>query len=282
MSTSADPAVRSTTELKPKTKLTGKVVKTTLAGAVIDIGESVPGILHVSQIEADPAKRIDELLQVGQSIDVWVRRAKADRIELTTIEPLGLDWKDLKPETVLKGKVVRLETYGVFVEIGAERPGLVHISEMAHGYVKTPQEVVKEGDEIDVMIIDVDRKKKQIRLSMKATIAPPEEKEEIEIPRVKRATPSTDAIRPRTDNASSGEARDRNARKSGGKGKPEKFVMPVSEESSEPEPTAFEIAWQTALDRQKAEKAARSKKAKPNQQQDDILDRTLKNRLPTN
>ena len=61
MSTPADPAVRST-ELKPKTKLTGKVVKTTLAGAVIDIGESVPGILHVSQIQADPAKRIDEIL----------------------------------------------------------------------------------------------------------------------------------------------------------------------------------------------------------------------------
>ena len=58
--------------------------------------------------------------------------------------------------------------------------------------------------------------------------------------------------------------------------------MPVSDEPSEPEPTAFEIAWQTALDRQKAEKAARSKKAKPNQQQDDILDRTLKNRLPIN
>ncbi len=278
MSTSADPAVRST-EIKPKTKLTGKVVKTTLAGAVIDIGESIPGILHISQIEADPAKRIDELLQVGQSIDVWVRRAKADRIELTTIEPLGLDWKDLKPETVIKGKVVRLETYGVFVEIGAERPGLVHISEMAHGYVKTPQEVVKEGDEIDVMIIDVDRKKKQIRLSMKATIAPPEEKVEVEIPRVKRAIPSTAAIRPRPD---AGDAtKERNNRK-GGKGKTEKFEMPVSEEPSEPEPTAFEIAWQTALDRQKAEKAARSKKSKPNQEQDDLLDRTLKNRLPIN
>jgi len=276
MSTPADTAVRST-ELKPKAKLTGKVVKTTLAGAVIDIGESVPGILHVSQIPADPAKRIDELLQVGQSVDVWVRRAKADRIELTMIEPLGLDWKDLKPETVVKGKVVRLETYGAFVEIGAERPGLVHISEMAHGYVKTPQEVVKEGDEIDVMIIDVDRKKKQIRLSMKATMAPPEEKVEIEAPRPKRT--SAPAPKGRQDNVP-GDTRERSPKRSG-KGKSEKFEMPA-EEPSDPEPTAFEIAWQTALDRQKAEKAARSKKAKPNQQQDEILDRTLKNRLPIN
>ncbi len=276
MSTPADTAVQST-ELKPKAKLTGKVVKTTLAGAVIDIGESVPGILHVSQIQADPAKRIDELLQVGQSVDVWVRRAKADRIELTMIEPLGLDWKDLKPETVIKGKVVRLETYGVFVEIGAERPGLVHISEMAHGYVKTPQEVVKEGDEIDVMIIDVDRKKKQIRLSMKATMAPPEEKVEIEVPRPKRAAAAPSKGRPEN---TTGDTRERNPKRSG-KGKSEKFEMPA-EEPSDPEPTAFEIAWQTALDRQKAEKAARSKKTKPNQQQDEILNRTLKNRLPVN
>jgi small subunit ribosomal protein S1 len=278
MTTPAETAAPST-ELKPKTKLTGKVVKITLAGAVVDIGQSVPGILHISQIQADPVKRVDEILQVGQSIDVWVRRAKADRVELTMIEPLGLDWKDLKPETVLKGKVVRLETYGAFVEIGAERPGLVHISEMAHGYVKTPQEVVKEGDEIDVMVLDVDRKKKQIRLSIKATVAPPEEKVEIEVARPKR-TPGA-AGDPRERNAGGrerGERADRGPRK-GGKGKSERFEMPPAE-PSEPEPTAFEMAWQAALDRQKAEKAAKSKKSKPNQQQDDILDRTLKNRMP--
>jgi predicted RNA-binding protein with RPS1 domain len=273
MTTPAETAVPGT-ELKPKTKLTGKVVKITLAGAVVDIGQSVPGILHISQIQADPVKRVDELIQVGQSIDVWVRRAKADRVELTMIEPLGLDWKDLKPETVIKGKVVRLETYGAFVEIGAERPGLVHISEMAHGYVKTPQEVVKEGDEIDVMILDVDRKKKQIRLSIKATLAPPEEKEEIEMQRPKRSAAAGER------KERSGERGGEHARK-GGKGKTERFEMPAAE-ASEPEPTAFELAWQAALDRQKAEKAAKAKKSgKSNQQQqDDILDRTLKNRLP--
>src|SRR5687767_4980023 len=219
MSTSADTAVPSA-ELKPKTRLTGKVVKITLAGAVVDIGQNVPGILHISQIQADPVKRVDELLQIGQSIDVWVRRAKADRVELTMIEPLGLDWKDLKPETVLKGKVVRLETYGVFVEIGAERPGLVHISEMAHGYVKTPQEVVKEGDEIDVMVLDVDRKKKQIRLSMKATMPAPEEKEEVQAPRPKRSAAPSQG---RRDDAT-GAPRERSGRK-GGKGKSERFEM---------------------------------------------------------
>lgn len=257
MNTPAD-TVALATELKPKTRLTGKVVKTTLAGAIVDIGQNVPGIIHISQIQADPVKKVNELLQVGQSIDVWVRRAKADRIELTMMEPLGLDWKDLKPELVVKGKVVRLETYGVFVEIGAERPGLVHISEMAHGYVKTPQEVVKEGDEINVMILDVDRKKKQIRLSIKSTLPKPEEKVEvIEMPRPERK---------RSDKKSS-------------KPKSEKFEMKA--EPVDVEPTVFELAWKAALDRQKAEKAEKSKKARSSQRSDDILERTLKNRLPT-
>src|SRR5512140_1361635 len=84
------------------------------------------------------------------------------------IQPLAYEWSDLEPETIVKGKVVRLETYGAFVDIGAERPGMIHISELARGYVKAASDVVKEGDEVEAKIINVDRKKRQIRLSMKA------------------------------------------------------------------------------------------------------------------
>lgn len=250
-------------EIKAKTKLTGKVVKTTLAGALLDVGKEVPGIIHISQMSETPIKRVEDVLQVGQEIDVWVRKAKADRIELTMIEPIGVDWRELKAEMVFKGKVVRLETYGAFVEIGAERPGLVHISEMAHGYVKTPGDVVKEGDEVDVMVLDIDRKKKQIRLSMKAVLPKPEEKEIVEeAPRAERSD-----------------------RKRGGKkGKP--FSQDKSEMHSdapiEIEPTVFELAWKEALNRSKAEKAAKAQKLKAaKMDQEDLLERTLKNRLPT-
>jgi ribosomal protein S1 len=261
MTTPAETITTPASELKPKTRLTGKVVKTTLAGVLVDLSMEIPGIIHISQLSATAVKRVEDVVQVGQTVDVWVRKVKADRVELTMIEPIGMDWRELKPELVLKGKVVRLETYGAFVEIGAERPGLVHISEMAHGYVKAPGDVVKEGDEIDVMVLDVDRKKKQIRLSMKAVLPKPEEKVEAE----PASTPQPE-------------------RKRGGKkGKPrsEKFEM-VNETPSEPEPTVFELAWQAALDRAKAEKAAKAKKGKAGDvAQDDILKRTLKNRLPT-
>ena len=261
MTTPAETVTTPASELKAKTKLTGKVVKTTLAGVLVDLGMEIPGIIHISQLSETAVKRVEDVVQVGQAVDVWVRKVKADRIELTMIEPVGMDWRELKPELVVKGKVVRLETYGAFVEIGAERPGLVHISEMAHGYVKTPGDVVKEGDEIEVMVLDVDRKKKQIRLSMKAVLPKPEEKvveEEASAPRPER-------------------------KRGGKKGKPrsEKFEMP-NEAPSEPEPTVFELAWQAALDRAKAEKAAKAHKNKSaDQTQDEILNRTLKNRLPT-
>jgi small subunit ribosomal protein S1 len=260
MTLPAENLTNPTSELKPKTKLTGKVVKTTLAGVLVDLGMEIPGIIHISQLSETAVKRVEDVVQVGQAVDVWVRKVKADRVELTMIEPVGMDWRELKPELVLKGKVVRLETYGAFVEIGAERPGLVHISEMAHGYVKTPGDVVKEGDEIDVMVLDVDRKKKQIRLSMKAVLPKPEEKVEPEQPSAPRA--------------------DRKRSNKKGKQNTENYDMPA-EPPSDPEPTVFELAWQAALDRAKAEKAAKSKKGKSGDHaQDDILKRTLKNRLP--
>lgn len=279
MTTSAAEPISPASELKPKTRLTGKVVKTTLAGALLDIGMDIPGIVHISQMSETPVKRVEDVLQVGQEVPVWVRKAKSDRVELTMIEPLGVDWRELKPEMTFKGKVIRLETYGAFVEIGAERPGLVHISEMAHGYVKTPGDVVKEGDEVDVMVLDVDRKKKQIRLSMKATQPEPEEKPE----RTERPErPERSERRERPERGERGERkRSGSGKKSDRQPRGEK-VESFTDSSAEIEPTAFELAWKQALERSKAEKAEKARKLKAEKrEQEDLLERTLKNRMPT-
>ena len=248
--------IASTPTLEVKTKLSGKVLKTTLAGALVEVGQSIPGVIHISQLSKDPVNKVEDVVQEGQMIDVWVRRVKKDRIELTMVEPLALEWKELEADMVVKGKVVRLETYGAFVDIGAERPGMVHVSELAHGYVKTPGEVVKEGDEVEAKILDVNRKKKQIKLSMKAL-----EPEIEEFKPVKKEN------------------------KKGGKRGPRKedSEVPAQEEAKEPELTAMQIAWQEALDRANAEKAYKVKRAKSNvsREQEDLLERTMKKRLPT-
>lgn len=173
----SDPEV----EVRTKMQYKGKILKTSLAGAVVDIGVGTPAVIHISQLISptdEAIKRVEDVLQTGQEINVWVKRVKDGRVELTMIKPLDLEWRELKKGMTVKGIVVRLEKFGAFVEIGAERPGLVHISEMAHGYVRAPGDVVKEGDEIECQVLEVNRRKKQIKLSMKALQPEPVKEEE--------------------------------------------------------------------------------------------------------
>ncbi len=165
-----------TQEIKRKMKFTGKVVKTTLAGIIVDIGLDKPGVVHISHMSQEPIKRVEDVVEIGQEVDVWVRRVKKDanHIEMTMIEPLPLEWQEIKKGMVLTGQVVRLEKFGAFIEVGAERPGLAHISELTHEYVRRPEDAVKVGEEVQAKVIDFSKRKKQIKLSLKALIDVPE------------------------------------------------------------------------------------------------------------
>ena len=208
------------TNIKLKDKFEGKVLKTSLQGALIDIKSPLPAFLHISQV-IDPKnpeavlKSLEDVLKADDVVTVWVRRVLKDHIELTMREPLAYEWRELAADMVVHGKVLRLETFGAFVEIGAERPGLIHVSELSHNYVRTPNEVVKVGDEFDVKVLEVDRRKKQIKLSLKALLEVPEEA----APEPKRA-----------------------ARK--GKGHKQEVVEEPAEEVI-PDPTYMEIAMQS-------------------------------------
>mgnify|MGYP000951961164 CR=1 FL=1 len=261
-------------EIKPKMHFKGKVTKVGLAGAVIDIGIDQHAAIHVSQIQttdSEPVKRVEDILTPGQEIDVWVRRIRDERIELTMFEPLELEWREIKKGMVVKGKVVRLEKFGAFVEIGAERPGLIHISEMAHGYVRTPSEVVQEGEEVEAQVIDVNRRKKQIKLSLKALQPEPivEEKPQFEEPpRVE--TPKEKPVRKRkARQKSDGEYFD-----------PSEIIDVIDDaESEEESDTALAIALREAMEKAKARRRrddsdSKSKK-ETTQEQEDLLNRTL-------
>lgn len=269
-------------EIRPKMQLSGTVTKIRLAGAVVDVGLSKPGVLHISQIvspDNQPIKRVEDVLKEGQQIDVWVkkvvRKDDEERYELTMIHPLDLEWRDIKVGNSVKGKVVRLEKFGAFVEIGAERPGLIHISEMAHGYVKQPSDVVKEGDEVEVQIIDVNRRKKQIKLSMKALQPEPEP----EVKEKPKAYP--------TPKNESGPKREKKAvRKPRRKGEEDNtaFLESINEPPAENEPTFMEIAMREAMEKAKdRKKKADERKSKAvSKEQEDLLSRTLENKVQTN
>jgi len=270
-------------EVKPKMHYTGTVVKTGLAGAIIDIGVAKPAVIHISQLVPEsteqPIKRVEDVLKVGQQIDVWVKRTKDDRVELTMIKPLDLEWRDIKKGMTVKGHVVRLEKFGAFIEIGAERPGLIHISEMAHGYVRQPSDVVKEGDEVEAQVIDVNRKKKQIKLSLKAL--QPEPVKEEELPRVYTEPIRKDRDKDKDKDRSARRKKTRSTRERGEDGNVDELLASVNEPQQEAEPTAMEIALREAMERAKARKQDdRSRKTKGiSQEQQDILSRTLENKV---
>ena len=83
------------------------------------------------------------------------------------VEPPEVDIRSLKPDTVLTGRVVRLESFGAFVDVGAGRDGMIHVTEMGRGYVGSPSEIVSVGDEVQVRVLDVDPRRGRISLSMK-------------------------------------------------------------------------------------------------------------------
>ncbi len=170
----ATPPALSISDLKPKMELRGKVKKIELYGAFVDVGVGTDGLLHISQLSTERVKNVTDVVKEGDEITVWVRNVDQaqGRIDLTTIRPPGMMWNEIQVGQVLTGKVVRVEKFGAFVDVGAERPGMVHVSELASGYVNSPTEVVKVGDEVQVKVIKVNGKKKQIDLSIKALEEP--------------------------------------------------------------------------------------------------------------
>lgn len=171
-------------DLQRKMKLTGKVKKVELFGAFVDVGVGRDGLVHISALSKKPVNKVEDVVKEGDDVTVWVRRVdtQAGRIDLTMIEPTALDWEDIKPGSVMNGKVVKIERFGAFVELGAERPGLIHISELATYRVEEVTEIVKLNQEVEVKVLAVDARKKQIKLSIKALDVfeiEPDENEEV-------------------------------------------------------------------------------------------------------
>ena len=164
-------------DLKPKMNVNGTVNRLELYGAFIDIGVGVNALIHISQLGKERINRVADVLNVGDEVTVWVNKVDPARqqIMVTMIEPFAVDWSDLKKGQTYNGRVSRLENFGAFIDIGAEREGLVHISELSHDYVKHPSEVLTVGDEKEVQVLGYSKRKRRIDLSIKALLGKPEQ-----------------------------------------------------------------------------------------------------------
>ncbi len=168
MSDKTDSRSFSIEDLEPKMRLEGTVTQVGLHGAVVDIGLPCEGLLHISQLSDNgEVDAVSEAVSVGDDVVVWVTEIEPEqnRVSLTMIKPPQVMWSELQEGQTYTGDVTRIEQYGAFVDIGAERPGLLHVREMSSGYVDHPTELVSLGDEIEVRILRVDRQRQRIDLT---------------------------------------------------------------------------------------------------------------------
>lgn len=180
---------KSLAELLPKMELKGVVKRIELFGAFVDVGVGTDALLHISQLGKPDLRNVGDVVKEGDEVTVFVLKVDpaAGRLAVTLVKPPDFTWDDLQEGQTVSGKVVRIENYGLFVDIGAERPAMIHVSELSDNFVNSPSDVAKVDDVVQARIIKINRKRRQIDLSMKTQVQPviePEEKpaEEEKVP----------------------------------------------------------------------------------------------------
>ncbi len=167
-------APRSLGDLVPRQEIKGTVKRLELYGAFVDIGIGQDALLHISQLGKTNVRNVEDVVKVGDEITAYVLKVdlEAKRVALSLMRPPALTWDEIREGMVLSGTVTRLESYGAFIDVGAERDAMVHVSELSSGYVNSPSDVVKVGDTVEGRVIKINRKKRQIDMSLKAAEAP--------------------------------------------------------------------------------------------------------------
>ncbi len=156
-------------------KVTGKVRNLTDFGAFVEIEDGVDGLVHVSDIShSKKIKHPKDVLKRGQEVEAVITKIDIDnkRISMSIKELTPSAWDDFvinhRPGTIIKGKISRFASFGVFVELGDELEGLCHISELSDERVEKAENIVSIGQEMDFKILRIESDVQKIGLSARA------------------------------------------------------------------------------------------------------------------
>lgn len=177
----------------------GKVARLTNFGAFIDLG-GVDGLVHVSEISFERVGKPSDVLKVGQDVKIKVLAVdpEKDRISLSIKQTLPQPWDNITEKVaegdVLEGTVKRLTSFGAFVEVFPGVEGLVHISQISHKHIATPNEVLASGEKVKVKVLNVNAEEHRLALSIKALQEKPaaEKKQEAPVEEEKVEIPEED------------------------------------------------------------------------------------------
>ncbi|MCR4408668.1 MAG: 30S ribosomal protein S1 [Candidatus Saccharicenans sp.] len=169
-----DPWLSVEQKYQPGTRITGKVVSLTDFGAFVELEKGVEGLVHVSDLTwSKKMVHPKKVLQVGQEVTVQVLEVNPEnrRISLglkqVTPHPLELFAQKHNPGSRLKGKITSLTDFGAFVQVDKDIEGLVHISDISWEKVRHPSDKLKVGEEIEVVLLNVDLEKQKVSLGIK-------------------------------------------------------------------------------------------------------------------
>ena len=170
-------------------------------GAFVDVG-GVDGLLHVSEMSWNRVEKAGDIVQPGQSVKVVVLKIDRERRKVSlglrqlTPSPWDSIFDRYAPGSVVTGKVSRLADFGAFVELEPAIEGLIHISELAPQRVHRVKDIVQVGQDVRVLVLNVDASQRRISLSLKGAVAKETEPEPAEDEEEEEYTPPP--LRPRT------------------------------------------------------------------------------------
>lgn len=155
--------------LKVGAEVTGRVRHVGIYGALVDIGIGRDALLHISQLAQNEERRFEDVAQPGGEITAYIYKKRKDgNVALTMEKPPPVPWGMIRQGSSYTGEVIRVEDFGVFVDFGAERPGMVHVSEMSDDYVRAPGDVASVGQTVEVRVLKKNGRSRQIDLTMKS------------------------------------------------------------------------------------------------------------------
>ena len=156
-------------------KRSGVVKKLVKFGAFVDIG-GVEGLIHLSDLSWERVNKPEEVVKEGDKVEVFIGSVDKEKERLSLIlkditkEPWTLHQGDLKEGDVVEGKVVRLTSFGAFVELFEGVEGLVHITEITDENIAKPSDVLEVNQKVKVKVISIDKENKKIALSIKDAV----------------------------------------------------------------------------------------------------------------
>ncbi len=242
----------------------GTVKRVSDFGAFVDIGVGRDGLVHISELSVKRVGKVTDVINEGQVLPMWIKKLdrERNRISLTLIPPGTKTLRDVNQGDIVMGTVTRILPYGAFVDIGVGRDALLHVREMGERYIARPEEVVQIGETFEVRIIEVQRRRGRIDLSIKGLRPEPE-----------------------VENAPAGQQFGEQSEQSGGRVEAaapvEATPEPVDQFADVEMPSAMELALRKAMDQSGVDLKLSKKKDKQRaetqrRQQEEIYARTLK------